>query len=168
MECFRKILFNNGTTYAGRSSPILHTLLNVSGRKRHSVSCEIVYPIKDSRPWKRSTLGIFTLLSCLFNPKSTKTPRVISSSLFLLNSYLIWWFLAISWPFCFFFVTRNQSGSQANWRYSSERRRLRTERKFSWQAFQVTSHPKSPKTTANEAQKIPWSWMAEKMSRQFS
>ena len=30
-------MFNNGTTYAGRSSPILHTLLNVSGRKRHSL-----------------------------------------------------------------------------------------------------------------------------------
>ena len=55
MECFRKILFNNGTTYAGRSSPILQTLLNFFGRKRHSVSSEIVYPIKDSRPWKSGT-----------------------------------------------------------------------------------------------------------------
>ena len=55
MEFFRKILFNNGTTYAGRSSLILQTLLNFFGRKRHSVSCEIVYPIKDSRPWKSGT-----------------------------------------------------------------------------------------------------------------
>ena len=76
--------------------------------------------------------------------------------MFLLNSYLIWWFSAISWPFWFFFVTRNQPGSQANSRYSSERRRLRTERKFSWQACQVTSHPKWPRTTANEAQKISY------------
>ena len=84
MECFRKILFNNGTTYAGRSSPILHTLLNFFGRKRHSVSSEIVYPIKDSRIWKSGTYPLrlnkgvpseylFTLFGFLFNPKSTKS-----------------------------------------------------------------------------------------------
>ena len=140
-----------------------------TGRKRHSLFHVKLYTLLKTQDREKGVPSEYLrFLVFLFNPKSTKTPRVISSSLFLLNSYLIWWFSAISWPFCFFFVTRNQPGSQANWRYSSERRRLRTERKFSWQAFQVTSHPKSPRTTANVAQKISWSWMAENISRQFS
>ena len=43
------------------------------------------------------------------------------------------------------------SRSQASSRYPHKRRRLGTEREFSWQPWQVMSRPKSPRTTGNEA-----------------
>ena len=181
MECFRKILFNNGTTYAGRSSPILHTLLIFFGRKRHYVSSEIVYPIKDSRIWKSGTYPLrlnkgvpseylFTLLVFLFNPKSTKShelfhPFCICSIHFLFGGsqqfpdrfgFSLW--REISLVFRPVRAIRVSEGARTEW----------TERKFSWQACPVTSHPKSPRKTGSEAQKISWSWMVEKISRQFS
>ena len=45
----------------------------------------------------------------------------------------------------------NLSCTQASSRYPSYQRRLGTECEFSRQAWQVTSHPKSPRTTGNEA-----------------
>ena len=47
----------------------------------------------------------------------------------------------------------SQPRPQACLRYPSDQRRLGTERysEFSRQAWQVTSHPKSPRTTGNEA-----------------
>ena len=45
----------------------------------------------------------------------------------------------------------NLSCTQASSRYPSYQRRLGTECEFSRQAWQVTSHPKSPRTTWNEA-----------------
>ena len=48
-------------------------------------------------------------------------------------------------------ILSEQPRTQACSRYPSGQRRLGTEREFSRQAWQVTSHPKSPRTTGNEA-----------------
>lgn len=175
MECFRKILFNNGTTYTGRSSPILHTLLNFFGRKRHSVSSEIVYPIKDSRIWKSGTYPLrlnkgvpseylFTLLVFLFNPKSTKSHELFHPFCICSIHFLFGGSQQFPDRFGFYFVTRNQPLSQASSHYSKERKRLGTERKFSWQALQVRTTGR----LGTRRRKSSWSWMAEKISRQFS
>ena len=48
-------------------------------------------------------------------------------------------------------ILSEQPRTQACSRYPSGQRRLGTEREFSRQARQVTSHPKSPRTTGDEA-----------------
>ena len=134
-------MFNNGTTYAGRLSPILQTLLNFFGRKRHSVSSEIVYPIKASRPRKSGTYPLrlnkgvpseylHFLVFCLIQNRQNPTSYFIHFVFAQFISYLVVLsnFLTV---LVFFFVTRNQPGFQASSRYSSERRSLGTERKFS-------------------------------------